>query len=111
MFWREPIDNAQALVLFSNGTWQIFQHEPYEEGDPEYPCADENTPAQSPPSPRRGFGTMWCDIPAIRNGLGNATDAERAFAGLMQQFENGFMVYTDYNATFVFYDSGVWEQH
>jgi len=110
MFWREPIDYAQALVLFSNGTWQIFQHDPYEEGDPEYPCVDENTPPQSPPTPRRGFGTMWCDIPAIRNGLGNATDAERAFTGSMQQFEEGFMIYTDYGATFVFYSSGSWEQ-
>lgn len=110
MFWREPIDFAQALVLFNNGTWQIFQHEPYEEGDPEYPCVDENTPPRSPPTPRRGFGTMWCDIPAIRNGLGNAIDAERAFTGAMQQFENGFMIHTDYNATYVFYNSGSWEQ-
>jgi hypothetical protein len=110
MFWREPIDYAQALVVFNNGTWQIFQHAPYVDGSPEYPCADANTPAQSPPTPRRGFGTMWCDIPAIRNGLGNATDVERGYTGTMQQFENGFMIHTDYGATFIFYNSGLWER-
>ncbi|MEI2612393.1 MAG: protein kinase [Candidatus Promineifilaceae bacterium] len=110
MFWREPIDYAQALVLFDNGTWRIYSHAPYNEGDPEYPCTDANTPAQSPPTPRRGFGTMWCDISAIRNGLGNATDVERAFNGTMQSFENGFMVATDYGAIFICYSDGTWEQ-
>jgi serine/threonine-protein kinase len=110
MFWREPIDVAQALVLFSNGTWAIFQHAPYVEGSPEYPCADANTPAQSPPTPRRGFGAMWCDIPALRSGLGNATDAERGYTGQMQSFEHGFMVRTGYGTTFVFYNTGTWER-
>lgn len=110
MFWREPLDFAQALVVFSNGSWQIFQHPPYNEGDPEYPCTDANTPAQSPPTPRRGFGTMWCNIPAIRNGLGNATDAERAYSGAMQEFSGGFMLRTDEGTTYVFYISGIWER-
>jgi len=111
MMWRgESIDHARALVLFNNGTWKIFQHAPFVEGSPEYPCTDSNTPAQSPPTPKRGFGAMWCDIPEIRNGLGNAVDAEREYSGYMQRFNNGFMMQTDYNATFVLYDSGVWEQ-
>jgi hypothetical protein len=29
----------------------------------------------------------------------------------MQQFAGGFMLYTDYNATFVFYDAGFWERY
>lgn len=110
MIWREPIDYAQALVLFNNGTWRIYQHPPFQEGDPEYPCADANTPSQSPPTPKRGFGTMWCDIPAIRNGLGNALDAERAFTGTMQTFSAGFMLATDSGTIFVFYDDGSWER-
>lgn len=111
MFWRgESIDHGQALVLFNNGTWKVFQHAPFVEGSPEYPCIDSNTPAQSPPTPKRGFGTMWCDIPEIRNGLGNAVDVERAYSGYMQQFDNGLMMRTDYNASFVLYDKGTWEQ-
>ena len=110
MFWREPLDYAQALVLFNNGTWRIFQHAPYNEGDPEYPCVDTNTPAQSPPTPRRGFGTMWCDIPAIRSGLGNAVDTERGYTGTMQHFENGTMLLTDYSTIYIFFDTGIWER-
>jgi serine/threonine protein kinase len=109
MLWRQQIDGAQALVLFNGGTWRIFQHAPFPDGGPEYSCTDANTPAQSPPTPRRGFGMMWCDIAAIRNGLGNATDVERAFTGVTQAFAQGFMVQTDYGANFVFYANGAWE--
>jgi hypothetical protein len=70
---------------------------------------DRSSPPQSPPTPRRGFGAMWCDIPEIRNGLGNATDAERGFTGVMQRFENGSMLRTDSGAVYVFYDRGIWE--
>jgi hypothetical protein len=110
MFWREPIDYAQALVLFGNSRWQIFEHAPFVEGSPEYSCVDENTPAETPPTPKRGFGLMWCDIPEIRSGLGNAVDAERGYTGNMQSFDHGFMIRTDYGRTYVFYDGGAWEQ-
>ena len=110
MFWREPIDYAQALVLFGNGTWRIFAHAPFVEGSPDYSCVDENTPAQTPPTPKRGFGLMWCDISDIRSGLGNAVDAERGYSGSMQSFDNGFMIRTDYDSTFIIYAAGAWEQ-
>jgi len=110
MFWREPIDHAQALVLFNDGTWRIFAHSPYIEGSPEFPCVDANTPAQCPPTPKRGFGTMWCDIAEIRNGLGNATDCERGYRGWMQQFDGGFMLQSDTGVTYVFYNDGRWER-
>ncbi len=111
MIWRgETIDHGQALVLFDDGTWNIFTHSSYKEGSPEYPCADSSTPPKSPPTPKRGFGTMWCDIPEIRNGLGNAIDVEQDGLGYMQRFDNGFMLRTNYNATFVFYSNKSWEQ-
>ena len=110
MFWREPIDTAQALVLFNEGTWRIFTHAPYVEGSPEFPCADANTPAQCPPTPKRGFGTMWCDIPEIRNRLGNALDCERGYQGTLQQFENGSALRTDTGTVYVFYGDGTWER-
>ncbi|OQA18969.1 MAG: Serine/threonine-protein kinase StkP [Chloroflexi bacterium ADurb.Bin360] len=108
MFWREPVDYAQALVLFNNGTWRIFQHSPYVEGSPDFTCPDANTPAQCPPTPRRGFGMMWCNISEIRSGLGNATDCERGYQGTMQTFDRGFMVRSDSGATYVFYNDGSW---
>lgn len=110
MFWREPIDDAQALVLFNEGTWRVFQHAPYEEGSPEFSCPDADTPPQCPPTPKRGFGLMWCDIPAVRDGLGNAVECERGYQGAMQEFDRGFMLQTDVGETYVFYDSGRWER-
>jgi serine/threonine-protein kinase len=110
MFWREPIDTAQALVLFNNGTWRIFTHAPYVEGSPEFPCADANTPAQCPPTPKRGFGTMWCEIPEIRRGLGNALDCERGYQGSMQRFESGFLLRSDTGSVYLLYDDGIWER-
>lgn len=109
MFWREPIDLAQALVLFSNGSWRIYQHSPYIEGSPEFSCLDANTPAQCPPTPKRGFGMMWCNIPEIRSGLGNALECEKSYQASMQQFERGFMLQTDTGVIYVCYENGQWE--
>jgi len=108
MFWREPIDSAQALVLFNDGTWRIYRHSPYP-GEPEFWCPDANTPPQCPPTPKRGFGMMWCDIPEIRQKLGNATDCERGYQGWMQSFERGFMLQTDTGIIYLFYtDDRTW---
>jgi hypothetical protein len=109
MFWRELIDYAQILALFNDGTWQIVKHSPFIEGSPEFSCPDANTPSQCPPTPKRGFGMVWCDVPEIRSRLGNATDCERGYQGSMQQFERGFMLQTDSGAIYVFYDDRRWE--
>ena len=110
MLWREPIDVAQIVALFNDGTWQIVEHPPYVEGSPEFSCPDANTPSQCPPTPKRGFGTVWCDTPEIRSRLGNATDCEWGYQGSMQQFERGFMLQSDSGAIYVLYDDGHWER-
>lgn len=109
MFWREPIDTAHALVALDTGGWQRFSHMPFGANDPEFGCIDANTPPQCPPTPKRGFGKMWCDIPAIRQGLGNATNCERGYQGTMQTFEHAFMLGNDQGRVFVFYENGAWE--
>lgn len=111
MFWREQFDhNTQDLVLFNDGTWRIFKHEPYGDVLPEFSCTDVNTPKQCPPTPKYGFGMLWCNMPEVRSGLGNATDCERGYQGSMQQFERGFMLQTDSGAIYVFYNTGRWER-
>jgi hypothetical protein len=108
MIWREPIDTAQALVLFNTGTWQIFKHAPYVEGSPEFACLAPDVPAACPPTPKRGFGMMWCDIAAIRSGLGKATTCEESYTGAMQNFERGFMLRAINGKVYVLYDDGQW---
>ena len=109
MFWRsDSIDYGQALVAFNNGTWGIFGHTPYVEGSGDFKCIDANTPPECPPTPRRGFGMMWCDISAIRGGLGNAVECERAYNGLQQEFQRGFLLRTA-SGTFVFLNDGTWQ--
>ncbi len=110
MFWRsDAIDYGQALVAFDNGTWRIFEHAPFVEGSPDFKCTDANTPAECPPTPKRGFGMMWCDIGAIRSGLGNATECERPYAGTQQTFQRGFILRSD-SGTFVFFNDGAWQR-
>jgi len=53
---------------------------------------------------------MWCDIPEIRQGLGNATDCERGYQGAMQSFEQGFMLQTDSGAIYIFFQDGTWQR-
>lgn len=110
MFWREVIDYGQVLVLINVGMWQIVKHSPFVEGSPEFSCPDANTPSECPPTPKRGFGMVWCDTPEIRSRLGNATDCERGYQGETQQFQRGFMLQTDRQAIYVFYDDGSWER-
>ena len=111
MFWRKPIDHDQVLVLFNDGTWQIVKHSPIDEDNPpEFSCPDAHTPSQCPPTPKLGFGIVWCDTPAIRSSLGNAIDCERGYQSLMQQFERGFMLQTDSGDTYVLYNNGQWER-
>lgn len=110
MFWREPVDYAQVLVLFNDGTWQILPHSPFVEGSPDFSCPDANTPSECPPTPKRGFGMVWCDTPSLRERLGSATDCERGYQGWMQQFEWAFMLQTGSGAVIVFYSDNQWER-
>ena len=110
MLWREPLDFAQALVLYNNGTSQFVKHAPLVDGSPDFSCIDANTPAECPPTPKRGFGLIWCDVSAVRLGLGNALDCEHSYSGRMQQFGRGSMLLTDTGAIYVIYSSGTWER-
>jgi hypothetical protein len=111
MFWLESLDANSVLALHNdNRTWQQFKSEQWIEGRLEFSCANANTPAQCPPTPKRGFGRAWCDLSnGLRNSIGNATDCERGYNATMQRFERGFIVQTDRSTLYVFYTNGRWE--
>lgn len=89
MLWRS--DTAQIYVFFDDGSTQLLQ-DTWREGEPEYPCLDNVTPARTPPTPRRGLGKAWCIEPKLRSRLGNALADERGDYRSLQDFEHGAMV-------------------
>jgi len=105
MFWRKDKDDKYVIALYSNGTWGTYLGD-WKEGDPTFTCGPES----SPPTPLRGFGRAWCKYPEIRNGLGNATDAEWGYDATVQDFAQGMIWRTDSGATYVLYSSDLkWE--
>jgi hypothetical protein len=105
MFWREPFDVGQVMALYNDSTWQILLPGEFTANDPDFTCVDKNTPAQSPPTPKRGFGKAWCNIAGVRDRMGNATDAEWSYTNWMQQFDRGFMLRAESGDVYVFYSS------
>jgi hypothetical protein len=106
MFWRK--DNDGVLAVHDSGAWGAYQNTWFE-GDPTYSCP-ESTPEESPPTPWRGFGKVWCTHTEVRNGLGWATDAEHGFDGTVQDFEHGAILRTNTGATYVLFGDGAWTQ-
>ena len=101
MFWRE--DNDRIYVLYNSGRWASYA-DIRRDGDPEYTCG---TP-KSPPTPKLGFGKIWCTYDEVHTGLGNATDAEWGENGAVQDFTGGMILQMDSGGTYVFYNSGTW---
>lgn len=102
MLWREDTDKIYAI--YNSGVWARFE-DAWLEGDPTFTCG----PEESPPTPLRGFGRIWCDHSSVRNGLGNARDAEWAAPGATQEFERGTILVAPNGRTYVLYsDNGTW---
>jgi hypothetical protein len=89
MVWRG--DTRRAYVFYKDGAWQEFA-DTWAEGQPEYGCIDAYTPAQTPPTPHRGFGKVWCEQPGVRDRLGAALQDEIGNDRAVQDFENGAML-------------------
>ncbi len=106
MFWRKDSDGI--LAVHDSGIWGAYRNIWYE-GDPDYSCPD-SAPQESPPTPKRGFGKIWCTYAEVRNGLGWATDGERGFDGTVQDFEQGAIIRTDTGKTYVLFDDGTWSE-
>jgi hypothetical protein len=104
MFWRS--DETYVYVLYNNGTWQGYD-DTWVEGEPPF------DPGIVPPygyyQPIRGFGKVWRNNLAVRNGLGWATTEERGLYGAIQPFEHGVMLWSSTRGVYVLYSDGRWE--
>ena len=85
MLWRSDTDTS--YVFYGIGAWF-----PIAEGWDGAPPADRGAPPPNLRAPERGFGYVWGLRDDIFAGLGWATDQERGFCALVQEFENGFML-------------------
>lgn len=107
MFWRS--DLAVIYALPSDGPYSRFD-DTWDDSQPAYLCPDLG-PSQTPPTPQRGFGKVWCDQPQIRQLLGKATSQERPFEATLQTFETGLIFQTDQASTFILESgSNNWER-
>lgn len=103
MLWRG--DNGTIYVLTHDGRWTSYPNE-WQTGDPEFTCGEEN----SPPTPVRGFGRVWCDHLDVRDTLGAVTAAEIGdSASVVQDFINGSILIAPFGGVFVLVgEDGVW---
>jgi hypothetical protein len=101
MLWRS--DSDLIYVFYDDGTWAAYR-DTWREGDPEYTCGVPT----SPPTPRRGFGKVWCTYHAVRNGLGDATEGEWGSESAVQDFVNGTIWRIPSGATLVIFEDGTW---
>lgn len=85
MLWRSDTD--RAYVFYDDGAWF-----PVEERWDGAPAADRGNPPPDRQAPTRGFGYVWSRSDAIFNRLGWATDQERGFCALVQDFDRGFLL-------------------
>ncbi len=107
MYWRK--DDDRIYIVYNTGRWESHA-DMWSEGDPEFSCPDALTPNESPPTPRRGFGKIWCSVPGVRLALGAAIEGERGLVVDVQHFQRGFILRTD-RWTWIVYGDGYWERH
>ena len=99
MFWRSDI--RLIYVLPSKHPYARFE-DTWDDSQPPYSCPD-SFPAETPPTPKRGFGKVWCDPaqPLVRKLLGNAVTEERPFDATLQEFDTGLIFQTDQGMTYI----------
>jgi hypothetical protein len=105
MVWRQ--DTAHIYAIYDDFTWDEFV-DTWQEGDPEFPCP-EVSPSASPPTPKRGFGTVWCAHPGVRDKLGEAVNQEQGGERWVQDFESGVMYASDHIGNAVLFSDGTWQ--
>jgi hypothetical protein len=103
MVWRD--DDDRIYVLYNTGRWERYPDN-WNNSLPEFACGVPT----SPPTPKRGFGLVWCNYPVVREGLGEATDGEWGENDVIQLFTGGFMVQTASGRVYSFFNDGTWRR-
>jgi tRNA A-37 threonylcarbamoyl transferase component Bud32 len=108
MFWRKDTD--EIYVLAQGGSWQMYI-DTWEEGMDEYSCPDV-AQRQTPPTPIRGFGKVWCEqLGGPDADIGWAVNDERAYNAHWQSFERGLMWQGREGYIYALCHDGSWQLH
>lgn len=86
LLWRSDTDSAYFFT--SDGKWGAIA----EHWDGVTEPTSRGIPPASLKSPVRGFGYIWGRNDSLFNLLGWATDDEKGFCGLLQEFEQAFVI-------------------
>lgn len=105
MFWRE--DERRIIVLFNDRGWSVFDDTWV--GGAEDSCPSSGVSAGL--KPKRGFGKVWCEQPAVRAKIGAATSPEQGpYAGTLQRFERGLVFAGPQGGlVYILFNDGKWQ--
>ncbi len=108
MFWRE--EDKRILVLFDDKTWLQF-NDTWTSALPEDTCPTVSV-ASGLLKPKRGFGKLWCEQPAVRAKLGAAIENEvGVYVAPTQRFERGWVfIGAESTRAYALYSDGKWEE-
>lgn len=108
MFWREDTDEIYVLVY--GGDWQVYT-DTWEEGMDEYSCSSA-APRETPPTPKRGIGKVWCQQLGGSNAtIGWATNDEQGYYAHWRSFEHGLMWQSLDEYIHVLHEDSSWESY
>lgn len=106
---RVLADHSSLRLVFLNscegGQSGEERHPDWKNGDLEFMC---DGPQECPPTPKRGFGKVWCEVDGLRTDLGVVVkckdeDEYNKYTGPMQQFKDGFMLQAYGGEIYMFY--------
>jgi hypothetical protein len=117
-YWRNNESspaNYVYVLLYGGGAdetqgtvWLHFE-DLWHEGTPELSCPQAE--ANGDLGPRRGFGKVWCEQTAVRDGLGSPLTVEQGANAGFQDFENGAMLWlARLGYVYVLYHDGGWHR-
>ncbi|MBX3012465.1 MAG: hypothetical protein KF832_13200 [Caldilineaceae bacterium] len=111
MLWFSQ--ELQIYVLRPDQSWQAHP-DTWTEDQPTFACNPFGGEAASPPLPRRGFGKLWCEEPALQEMMGTVAREERLCQHtVLQPFQQGRLLacYEDATIRYIrIMDDGTWAQ-
>lgn len=103
--YREP--NAKKVyVFFPDGSFKIFD-DTFRDGDDDKICPEVNVPGGKW-RPKRGFGTVWCNVPEVQ-ALGAGLAEEHNAKVTAQEFGNAVLWSLPDRGVIVLWADGTWE--